>query len=87
MTAKSRTAKYYASNPEARAKKKKYDTVYHSSTERKKYRSELNAARKKRKIYGRGGGDMSHTKTGRLVRESVSANRARNGAGGKPKRK
>lgn len=87
MTAKSRTAKYYASNPEARAKKKKYDTAYHSSTERKKYRSELNAARKKRKIYGRGGGDMSHTKTGRLVRESVSANRARNGAGGKPKRK
>jgi hypothetical protein len=87
MTAKSRTAKYYASNPEARAKKKKYDTAYHSSTERKKYRSELNAARKKRKIYGRGGGDMSHTKTGKLVRESVSANRARNGAGGKPKRK
>ena len=87
MAAKSRTAKYYASNPKARAKKKKYDTSYHSTTERKKYRAKLNAARKKRKIYGKGGGDMSHTKSGKLVRESASKNRARQGANGKSTKK
>ena len=87
MAAKSRTAKYYASNPKARAKKASYDTKYHSTPSRKKYRSELNAARKKRKIYGRGGPDMSHTKRGTLVRESASKNRARNGAGGKSTKK
>ncbi len=87
MAAKSRTAKYYASNPKARAKKKKYDTKFHSTTERKKYRAELNAARKKRKIYGRGGPDMSHTKRGTLVRESASKNRARNGANGRSTKK
>ncbi len=87
MAAKSRTAKYYASNPKARAKKKKYDTKYHSSTERKKYRSELNAARRKRGIAGKGGGDLSHTKRGTLVRESASKNRARQGANGRSTKK
>jgi len=87
MAAKSRTAKFYASNPKARAKKKKYDAKYHSTEERKKYRSELNAARKKRKIYGKGGGDLSHTKGGGLVRESASKNRARQGANKKSTKK
>ena len=87
MTAKSRTAKYYASNPKARAKKASYDTKYHSTPSRKKYRAELNAARKKRKIYGRGGPDMSHTKRGTLVRESASKNRARQGANGRSTKK
>ena len=87
MAANSRTAKYYPSNPKARAKKKKYDTKYHSSTERKKYRSELNAARRKRGIAGKGGGDLSHTKRGTLVRESASKNRARQGANGRSTKK
>ncbi len=87
MAAKSRSARYYASNPKAKAKKKKYDTKYHSSSARRKYRSELNAARRKRKIYGKGGGDLSHTKKGTLVRESASKNRARQGANGKSTKK
>ena len=87
MAAKSRTAKYYASNPKARAKKASYDTKYHSTPSRKKYRSELNTARKKRKIYGKGGPDMSHTKSGKLVRESASKNRARQGANGRSTKK
>ena len=87
MAANSRTAKYYANNPKARAKKKKYDTKYHSSTERKKYRAELNAARKKRGIAGKGGGDLSHTRSGKLVRESASKNRARQGANGRSTKK
>ena len=87
MAAKSKSARYYASNPKARAKKKAYDTKYHKSSERRKYRSELNAARRKRKIYGKGGGDLSHTKSGKLVRESASKNRARNGANGRSTKK
>ena len=87
MAAKSKTAKYYASNPKARAKKKKYDTAYHSTSKRRKYRADLAKARRKRGIMGKGGGDMSHTKSGRLVRESASKNRARQGANGKSTKK
>ena len=87
MAAKSRSARYYASNPKARAKKKKYDTSYGSSAERKKYRKELARARRKRGIMGKGGGDLSHTKAGKLVRESASKNRARQGANGRSTKK
>lgn len=87
LAAKSRSARYYASNPKARAKKKKYDTNFHSTPERRKYRSKLNAARRKRKIYGKGGGDLSHTKKGTLVREAASKNRARQGANKKSTKK
>ena len=87
MAAKSKSARYYASNPEARKKKKAYDTKYHSTSKRRKYRSDLAKARRKRGIMGKGGGDLSHTKSGRLVRESASKNRARNGANGKSTKK
>ena len=87
MTAKSRTAKYYANSSKGRAKKKAYDTEYHSTEERKRYRAKLNAARQKRKIYGKGGGDLSHTKTGGPVREPASKNRARQGANKKSTKK
>jgi len=87
MAAKSRSARYYASNPKARAKKKKYDTKYGSTAERKAYRAKLAKARRKRNIMGKGGGDLSHTKKGTLVRESASKNRARNGANGKSTKK
>ena len=42
----------------------------------------------RRRASGNGDGkDMSHTKKGKLVKESASKNRARNGAGGKAKKK
>ena len=85
-TGKSKSAKYFASNPEARAKKNKYNTDYHKTTERKQYRAKLNKANRSSGGYG-DGKDKSHTKAGNLVNESRSANRARNGKGGKPKRK
>ena len=44
----------------------------------KKYRAELNRARRKAGQYGKGGKDFSHTKRGKLVRENASKNRARN---------
>lgn len=53
MAAKSRTARYYASNPKARAKKKKYDTTYGSTAERKEYRKKLARARRKRGSWAR----------------------------------
>jgi len=59
---KGKTAKFYASNPEAKAKKKKYDTKYHSTEERKKYRAFLNKMRRKSGRYGNGDGmDYDHT--------------------------
>jgi hypothetical protein len=82
-----KSARYYASNPEARAKKNAAQRKRNKSAANRKYRSELNAERRKRGIYGEGGPDMSHTKSGRLVAESPKKNRARNGANGKSTKK
>lgn len=69
-------------------RKKAYDTEYQKTEERKKYRAELNKANRKAGTYGNKDGiDMSHTKTGRLVKESQSKNRARNGHNGKSSKK
>jgi hypothetical protein len=52
---------------------------YQSSPERKKYRALLNKANRKAGTYANGDGlDMSHTKSGKLVKEKQSKNRARN---------
>jgi hypothetical protein len=77
MAAKSKSAKYYASHPEARRKKKAYDTKYHKSKKRRKYRSKLNQERRKRGIYGKGGGDLHHKKDGGFRQENPSKNRGR----------
>jgi hypothetical protein len=58
---RSKSAKYYAENPEAREKKKQYDTEYHSTTERKKYRAFLNRKNRNAGTYGNGDGkDYDH---------------------------
>ena len=55
------TKKYYDSNPEAKKKKKEYDTKYHSTEERKKYRAFLNKMNRKAGKYGNGDGlDYDH---------------------------
>ena len=61
------------------AKKKANDTAYHATPERRKYRSELNKAN--RKNPNKKGYDKSHTKSGKLVNEKQSKNRARNKPG------
>lgn len=66
-----------AKSPAALAHKRKYETEYESSPARKKYRRELGAERRKRGVAGKGGGDMSHTKTGKIVVEDPHTNRAR----------
>jgi hypothetical protein len=81
-TGKSESAKYFASHPEARAKKNEYNKKYHSSEERKNYREELNKINRRNNNAGYGDNkDLSHTKSGKLVQENRSSNRARNGKG------
>jgi hypothetical protein len=84
----SKSAKYFQENPEARAKKNAYNKEYHASKERKEYRAELNKANRNDGTYGnKDGKDKSHTKSGKLVSENQSTNRARNGRGNNSKRK
>jgi hypothetical protein len=76
--AKSRSARYYASNPEARDKKKKYDTKYHKTKKRRKYRSELNKYNRKNGTYGNGDGKDASHKGGKIAGfESAKKNRGR----------
>jgi hypothetical protein len=82
-----KSARYYAANPEAAAKKNAAQRKRNKTSANKAYRSELNAERRQRGVYGKGGADMSHTKSGKLVAESPKKNRARNGANGRSTRK
>lgn len=83
-----RTALFYKANKKARDRKKKYDTKYHSTESRKKYRAELNKEGRKRKIYGKRkamGKDLHHKKGGGLVLIDRSKNRAMDRPKGKKK--
>jgi hypothetical protein len=64
-------------SPAAFAHKLEYDKQYQKDPKRVKYREQLNAERRKRGIYGKGGKDVSHTQGGKLTLESAHANRAR----------
>jgi hypothetical protein len=95
----SKSSRNYAKNAVAAAKKRAYDRAY----SKKKYGSKAGdtpkkrqhnkdssqrwAARKKAGIAGKGGPDMSHTKSGRMVKENKTKNRGRNGKNGKSTRK
>ena len=77
-----KSAKYYASNPKARAKKLAYDKAYQKKNKSKvnKDRAECNKFRRKNGTYGDGSKmDCSH-KGGSLVMERRKTNRARGGA-------
>jgi len=78
-TGKSKSSKNYAKSPASRKKKNEYQKEYDKSPKQKKKRAELNKANRKAGTYGNGDKlDMSHTKKGKLVKESQSKNRARN---------
>lgn len=71
-------------------KKKKlaYDKKYQATEKRKNYRVSLNKANRDAGTYGNGDGlDMSHTKSGKLVKERMAANRGRNGQNNKSSKK
>lgn len=86
MAAKSRTARYYASHPEARKRRVARQAVINRRPEEKKKRRDLARERRKRGIMGKGGKDVSHRSDGSTFLEQPSTNRARQGSGGKPKR-
>ena len=73
----SKSAKYYQENPDARKKKKEYDTEYHSTDDRREYRSKLNKINREKGTYGNGDGkDAAHTSKTRTRMQSQSKNRA-----------
>ena len=76
MAPKSKSAKYYASHPEARKKKAATDTKINARPEQVKKRVEANSARRKAKAAGKNvtGKDASHTKNGIVFKKS-SVNR------------
>lgn len=75
MTAKSKSAKYYASHPEARAKKKNYDSLFERKEEQVEKRKELVKENRKRGTYGNHDGkDLAHTSHG-LIFKSAHKNR------------
>ena len=84
---KSRSAKYYASNPKAAAKKAAYQRKYNKKPAVKNASEERWTERRRRGIAGKGGPDLSHTRKGTMVLESPKRNRARNGHNGKPTKK
>lgn len=85
--AKSKSARYYAKNKTAAAKKAAYQRKYNKKPAVKQASEERWTARRRRGIAGKGGPDLSHTKKGTMVLENPSKNRARNGHNGKPTKK
>lgn len=84
---KGKSAKYYAANPEAAAKKAAYQRKLNKKPSVKKASEERWSERRRRGIAGKGGSDLSHTKSGKMVPESPKRNRARNGHNGKSTKK
>jgi hypothetical protein len=95
----SKSSKAYKKNPSSAAKKRAYDRAYSKKnygskagdTAKKRQHntdsSERWKARKKAGIAGKGGPDMSHTSSGRMVKENKTKNRGRNGKNGKSTKK
>lgn len=70
-----RTAEFYATHPEARAKKAAYDKKNDARPERRARRAELVKINRDKGTYGNGDGkDWSHTKSG-MVMKKASVNR------------
>ncbi len=72
-----KTAKFYRSNPESRAKHIRDNTKINDTEAKRKYRRELMKIRSKRNPSPQT--DMSH-KNGRIVSEDRKTNRGRGGA-------
>jgi len=74
-TGKSRSARFYQENPEARQKKMEYDKDYQDSDSRKKYRAELNKINRDKGTYGNGDGkDVAHKTKTKTRMQSQSKN-------------
>lgn len=70
------TAKFYASNPEARKKRLEYQAEYNKRADQVKKRIELNRENRKRGSYAdHDGKDLAHHKSGKFIEKSASKNR------------
>jgi len=73
-----KTAKFYASNPEAKAKKDAYNKEFNKKPEQRAKRAELSKINREHQKSGKGkvgdGKDVSHTKRG-VVLKPASVNR------------
>lgn len=90
----STSSRAYKKSPKSAAKKRAYDRAYskrkmgskagNTATKRKHNReaAERWKERKRRGIAGKGGKDVSHTRSGKLVLENKTKNRGRNGKNG-----
>jgi ATPase subunit of ABC transporter with duplicated ATPase domains len=77
---KGRTQRYYDANPEAKARKAKYDAKFQKKREQVKKRVEANRFNRNNPSSVKGDGmDASH-RGGRIVLEKARTNRARGGA-------
>lgn len=73
---KSRTARFYQNNPEARKKRDEYNKEYHSTPARKKYRAVLQAINREKGTHGnKDGMDESHISKTKTKKQSQSKNR------------
>lgn len=74
-----KSAKYYAANPESKAKKDAYNKEFNRKPEQRAKRAELVKVNREHQKSGRGkigdGKDASHTKSG-IVLKPASVNRA-----------
>jgi len=76
----SKSKKYFDENPEAKEKKNKYNTKYHQTKERKKYRAFLNRVNRKKGTYGNGDGlDYDHDEK-KLIPQSKNRSKKKNNA-------
>ena len=70
-----KSAKYYAANPESKAKKDAYNKEFNRKPEQRAKRAELIKVNRERGTHGNGDGkDMSHTSKG-IVMKKASVNR------------
>lgn len=73
---KSRTARFYQNNPEARKKRDEYNKEYHSTPARRKYRAILQAINREKGTHGnKDGMDESHISKTKTKKQSQSKNR------------
>ena len=76
-TGKSKSAKYYQENPDAKKKKDAYNKEYHSTPARKKYRATLQALNRENGTHGNHDGkDIAHVSKTKTKSQAQSKNRA-----------
>jgi len=73
---KSRSARYYQNNPDARKKKQDYNTKYNETPKRKKYRAVLQAINRDKGTHGNlDNKDEAHQSKNKTKQEHFSKNR------------